>query len=877
MREEEHKSIMNFLSREQGALLISGKRGSGKTSAVYTVVNGYGSKLRKENDNDDKNNKKLKGGLTSIHEIIPVVINAPNFAPRQNTENKASNADILELIRTQKLKPRESEIRDIDLEFKREVLKNLVRGLFLAADMMGIANKLLVYGKNESIAELYNRAIAKEVRQEINEQDLQRQQERTQRQTVISLRVVKRLIVIAASFVSALIVSYNPIIDHIDTNKRLINDIFAILIAAIPSTLLAVTWKIEKTATVENERRSSAYYLHDYDIATLESELQNKLLLLSDYGVRDEMDFKHQLYDEEQRYLQEPTLKVYYRLFKNWKDIKRYEIYRKRVEFWEEKVKPAILRRYKKVDSQYLSISPITKYKVIFIIDELDKITSSNEVMNVILSIKILINQSAALFILITDEEFFAKVLESSEERGKTHTLFSERIFMKRPLFKEMEQFIDNIICDDERKKLLEENITFQQFRNYACFASKTYFFDLYDLLRNCISSKNGLLHLRISLNEKQTVQSNLQKALGQIYLQKTRKEDRSDWYKNDRLLDLMYELVSLTEPRIGLEFIIEMEPNFKAIFPGTTSNNRTELLVTDKVEAGALVDLLNYLRVLGYLQSDKDNPAKYKITGNIRNVPKSLSIHTQEQDRYIVQYEKFLYVIFQFASLRRKLLPRNDDIFSLSVSSFEDLKQNTSNLEADTSNILDDYDWLFPNDIRFHSSNLARMYNDIKKEVPTGEYSIDDIIANTELATRTSNNLLNNFIKIVENILRNRKVTGPFQNESYGLEPSFSQILRKQLKINIPKGIPPTPGLLAELVSSNGQQKELLIIQNAPPELRKEMKSIIEKKANLYVLFLTLNTSMTDNFIETINESAGLMRSEVDLFLNSINNVTSK
>lgn len=249
------------------------------------------------------------------------------------------------------------------------------------------------------------------------------------------------------------------------------------------------------------------------------------------------MDFNYQLSEEEQRYLHDLTLKerVYYRLFKWWKgDIKRYEGYKKRLDFWEAKLRPNILSTYGKNNSQ---CHQYHQYKVIFVIDELDKITNSDDVMNVILSIKILLNQSSALFILITDEEFFAKVLESSEDRGKTHTLFSERIFMKRPLFKEMEQFIDNIITEYEQKELPEKNITFQQFRNYACYVSKTYFFDLYDLLRNRIHSENGLLYLRISLDEKQIVQANLQKALGQIYLHKTRKEDRSDWYKNDRLI----------------------------------------------------------------------------------------------------------------------------------------------------------------------------------------------------------------------------------------------------------------------------------------------------------------------------------------------------
>lgn len=72
-----------------------------------------------------------------------------------------------------------------------------------------------------------------------------------------------------------------------------------------------------------------------------------------------------------------------------------------------------------------------------------------------------------------------------------------------------------------------------------------------------------------------------------------------------------MYELTALTELRTGREFVVETEPNFKAIFPATSSSDSVELLVRDKLEAGALTDLLRYLRQLGRTEDTIVNTSK--------------------------------------------------------------------------------------------------------------------------------------------------------------------------------------------------------------------------------------------------------------------------
>ncbi|MBV9667256.1 MAG: hypothetical protein JO327_03905 [Nitrososphaeraceae archaeon] len=116
-------------------------------------------------------------------------------------------------------------------------------------------------------------------------------------------------------------------------------------------------FKIEygnKLSESEQERKASTYYRHDYDVSSLQSELEEKLRKLSELNC-----------------------------------------------------------------------------KVIFVIDELDKM-DYEDVVDVIKSLKTLFNQASALFIVISGQEFFTKLI-SSTARPTEYTLFPQKIFLQRP------------------------------------------------------------------------------------------------------------------------------------------------------------------------------------------------------------------------------------------------------------------------------------------------------------------------------------------------------------------------------------------------------------------------------------------------------------
>ena len=79
------------------------------------------------------------------------------------------------------------------------------------------------------------------------------------------------------------------------------------------------------------------------------------------------------------------------------------------------------------------------KYKILFILDEFDK----NNDPSIVSPLKMLINQGNALFIFVTDPQ---KMNALAGKRTSGYTLFSQILFLKRPLFQDMEKFIDQIV-----------------------------------------------------------------------------------------------------------------------------------------------------------------------------------------------------------------------------------------------------------------------------------------------------------------------------------------------------------------------------------------------------------------------------------------------
>ena len=273
-------------------------------------------------------------------------------------------------------------------------------------------------------------------------------------------------------------------------------------------------------------------------------------------------------------------------------------------------------------------------YKVLFVLDEFDKV---DRIENIISSLKMLINQGHALFIFATDP---SKINDFTKKRDSNYTLFSQILFLKRPLFKEMEAYIDSIVCNIDD---CIEKCEYRDFRNYLCYKSETDFFEIKKVIRDYIirNDRNSPI-IRITLTQYQKTQANLQKSIGWIY-EKKKSNLQSEQHANDYLLDCLYSAVQ------------KMQTPNKML---NLDNDKQEITYPDgnkHIESNfsAIQDLVLILARQGYLTKIDEN--HYQITGNLSKFDPALGIHIEEERQLKKDYENFRARMISAANVRYK------------------------------------------------------------------------------------------------------------------------------------------------------------------------------------------------------------------------------
>ena len=273
-----------------------------------------------------------------------------------------------------------------------------------------------------------------------------------------------------------------------------------------------------------------------------------------------------------------------------------------------------------------------TKHKVLFILDEFDKIDNFE---NYIASLKMLINQGSTLFIFVTDpdnvENFFKR-------QAKNYTLFSQILFLKRPLFKEMEKYIDDIVCQSPSKNGIE----YKNFRNYLCYKSRTDFFELQRIIRDHIKKESSESYptINTTMEDYQLTKANLQKSIGWIYERKKRNA-QSEQQINDKMIDALYETIEKMEEHKSERVSIQNKTIIFSSGEKISSYSEHQML--------AVSDLFSLLQKQGYLArySEED----YQIVGALLEF-NAKGIFVSEEKTFKAAYEKCLAKMVNFANI---------------------------------------------------------------------------------------------------------------------------------------------------------------------------------------------------------------------------------
>ena len=348
-------------------------------------------------------------------------------------------------------------------------------------------------------------------------------------------------------------------------------------------------------------------------------------------------------------------------------------------------------------------LSRIKEYhKILFVIDELDKIDNAHSIIK---KSKTLINQGNALFIFISDPEILERL---KQKNAKEYTLFSQKLFIKRPLFQEMDKFLDGIIDWDKSQDAQSQ---YKNFKNYIEYVSHTDFFELYHAIRDHTIYENNenAKMINVSLDDTQRKKSILQNAIQWVY-EKRHSKKQSQWQNNDKMLDVLYQMTEFLEETPinsmivinGKEFAIG-EKKFSYIY----RSNRL-----------AISDLFYYFTKCGYLKQQQEN--NFIFIGDLNKIdPDTQGIYVAEQRLFIKEFEKFMELSIKSGNIHNKWINNKASIFDSDTfnAKWNELLNAVPDVSliglANHKNIF--YDMKHPNSQVFTTQKLEKMTADIQ------------------------------------------------------------------------------------------------------------------------------------------------------------------
>lgn len=661
-RRREDEVVENFIRGKQGCLLVCGKRGVGKSSMVANAANTVGREMDLDNESYRFQTERGKNYL------IPVFVNAPSFETYSKYyENDKSDSS------------KKNEIVDL----KKIVLQNLIRRLHAETDQYEIADGL-------GITELNNSARAKEVTEQKMIQDMQRNEELIEKRTKINLKVTKKIILMiffiglgaaislnpyAGEIVNSILAKVGlpaPLEDLLDGKK--ISYIISFLVAIIPFITITKSWDDSKTFEDLHEKKSSRSYMYEYNTSQMESEFEDALKSLVDpvYRIRK---FERQTYEEEikrqKRQKGTPlTTKLIKKIKKKTKGKfeERYEDIPSFSEYFDSPVDlvDALLIPLRFVIFPLITIHELLKrsrseevgnlaylqlkasgrlkdsYKIVFVIDELDKLKEPDIIISVIDSLKTLLTRSSALFILIAGQDFYdlikerirtVKTTKEFSDVPAEYTLFNDILYIASADYKEIESFLDRTIIQptplspEEYKSAFSEDSLaertfyttspegtfyknspdpvvmspdekreYDKFKRYLCFASKGSFFDAKKILSrrihyepNIWGSRNPTLD--ISLNEREKYQALLQTILlDQSQNAVTELETYENEYIRTILFDFLFRFSFLNSNNGDFFKIINRKKEEQILF------NNSDTLTLNKNNKSCIISIIGYM-----------------------------------------------------------------------------------------------------------------------------------------------------------------------------------------------------------------------------------------------------------------------------------------
>jgi hypothetical protein len=328
-------------------------------------------------------------------------------------------------------------------------------------------------------------------------------------------------------------------------------------------------------------------------------------------------------------------------------------------------------------------------YKVIYIIDELDKIKPT-EVTNILKYFKNFFTLSNAIFVFVGCESIWNKSKETAkadEHRSEIYTYFNSKYFLARPLWNELNEFIDEIIENSKSNFKKDELETFKQILFYD---AKNDFFDLLTKLKDKITKyEDGFSVIEINNFElEEIIKAKLYKIISLIFEQKYISYSPSKWEENEKLLKTLFSHAEDIRTKPGMQFT------------DRKTNELLDLAVND------LFNMIYRLEGFNILQENDEQIGSvvrkirtYKFVGDIAGTPSdNIQSLSSVEMNYVASFERYMtYLIALYNVYAEFTAKQKETLDSFKANRIPVLEQLVG-FEFNIKNLVDDHYKIYKN-----------------------------------------------------------------------------------------------------------------------------------------------------------------------------------
>lgn len=308
------------------------------------------------------------------------------------------------------------------------------------------------------------------------------------------------------------------------------------------------------------------------------------------------------------------------------------------------------------------------KFRIVFIVDELDKFEKVGDILDLIKTYKNLFTLSQATFIFITGTEVYEAVIDGSViHKTSTYkpgdskvspemyrTIFTDVYYLSRPNFKDISGYLDEILLPGEIDKLTEEGIqAWGNLKHYLSYEAEDDFFKLVRVIKDhlhCDSDGSQRIELTSSdFLSEQLAKASFHKILSSVFdifsLSKPTK-----WQINENLYSGLFDVARVIQVKTGSEYALTLSDDD---FVRSAQETFLEILEKNGSQKTPIIRI----------KSKEENTVRYTWTQIIPGDLLDLNEPFSHEVKFIESLEALISLCKELQSLFKKDFPTTQEL----------------------------------------------------------------------------------------------------------------------------------------------------------------------------------------------------------------------